>query len=55
MLNQKNNVENPKLNLRDKNQENKLQEKNNSNRKLSVKELLEQRKQKNSANKKGKD
>ena len=52
---QKNNVENPKLNLRDKNQENKLQEKNNSNRKLSVKELLEQRKQKNSANKKGKD
>ena len=43
---QKNNIENPKLNLRDKNQENKLQDKNNPNRKLSVKELLEQRKQK---------
>jgi Skp family chaperone for outer membrane proteins len=52
---QKNNDENPRFNLKDKNQENKIQEKNNSNRKLSVKELLEQRKQKNSANKKGKD
>ena len=38
--------------MRDKN---KVQEKDNSNRKLSVKELLEQRKQKNSADKKGKD
>lgn len=53
--NQKNNDENPRFNLKDKNQENKIQEKNKSNRKLSVKELLEQRKQKNSANKKGKD
>ena len=44
-----------KFDLREKNRENKIQEKNNSNRKLSVKELLEQRKQKNSANKKGKD
>ena len=52
---QKNNDENPRFNLKDKNQEKKIQEKNNSNRKLSVKELLEQRKQKNSANKKGKD
>ena len=52
---QKNNDENPRFNLKDKNQENKIQEKNKSNRKLSVKELLEQRKQKNSANKKGKD
>ena len=52
---QKNNDENPRFNLKNKNQENKIQEKNNSNRKLSVKELLEQRKQKNSANKKGKD
>lgn len=52
---QKNNDKNPRFNLKDKNQENKIQEKNNSNRKLSVKELLEQRKQKNSANKKGKD
>ena len=48
-------MKNPRLNLRDKNQENKLQEKDNSKVKLSVKELLEQRKQKNSANKKGKD
>ena len=55
MPNQKNNNENPRLNLRDKNQENKLQEKDNSKVKLSVKELLEQRKQKNSANKNGKD
>ena len=52
---QKNNDENDKFNLRDKKQYNKVQEKDNSNRKLSVKELLEQRKQKNSANKKGKD
>ena len=52
---QKNNDENDKFNLRDKKQDNKIQEKDNSNRKLSVKELLEQRKQKNSANKKGKD
>ena len=52
---QKNNDENPRLNLRDKNQKNKVQEKDNSKVKLSVKELLEQRKQKNSANKKGKD
>ena len=52
---QKNNGENDKFNLRDKKQDNKIQEKDNSNRKLSVKELLEQRKQKNSANKKGKD
>ena len=44
-----------KFDLREKNRENKIQEKDNSNRKLSVKELLEQRKQKNSANKKGKD
>ena len=52
---QKNNDESPKLNMREKNKENKIQEKGNSNRKLSVKELLEQRKQKNSTNKKGKD
>ena len=52
---QKNNDENPRLNIRDKNQENKVQEKDNSKAKLSVKELLEQRKQKNSNNKKGKD
>ena len=44
-----------KFDLREKNRENKIQEKDNSNRKLSVKELLEQRKQKNSTNKKGKD
>ena len=44
-----------KIDLREKNRENKIQEKDNSNKKLSVKELLEQRKQKNSANKKGKD
>ena len=44
-----------KFDLREKNRKNKIQEKDNSNRKLSVKELLEQRKQKNSANKKGKD
>lgn len=49
---QKENEESTKLNMRDKN---KVQEKDNSNRKLSVKELLEQRKQKNSADKKGKD
>ena len=44
-----------KFDLREKNRENKIQEKDNSNRKLSVKELLEQRKRKNSADKKGKD
>ena len=53
---QENKIDNDsKFDLRQKNREGKIQEKDNSNRKLSVKELLEQRKQKNSANKKGKD